>query len=131
MDSMFSLMDLIILGSGAYVLYCYYLLKFKGEIKEGLLLPKGTNVKKCTDKAAYTREVENKVLVYGIVVLICGGCGVLETQIRSSLAEQILWKMVSGSNCHIPCSDHLVCLCSEKISRKVLADRTYQCEEIE
>ena len=39
MDSMFSLMDLIILGSGAYVLYCYYLLKFKGEIKEGLLLP--------------------------------------------------------------------------------------------
>ena len=26
------------------------------------------------------REVENKVLVYGIMVLICGGCGVLETQ---------------------------------------------------
>ncbi len=80
MDSMFSLMDLIILGSGAYVLYCYYLLKFKGEIKEGLLLPKGTNVKKCTDKAAYTKEVENKVLLYGIAVLICGGFGVLETQ---------------------------------------------------
>ena len=66
MDSMFSLMDLIILGSGAYVLYCYYLLKFKGEIKEGLLLPKGTNV--------------NKILLYGIAVLICGGFGVLETQ---------------------------------------------------
>lgn len=80
MNSMFSLMDLIILGSGAYVLYCYYLLKFKGEIKEGLLLPKGTNVKKCTDKAAYIIEIENKVLVYGIMVLICGGCGVLETQ---------------------------------------------------
>ena len=80
MDSMFSLMDLIILGSGAYVLYCYYLLKFKGEIKEGLLLPKGTNVKKCTDKAAYTKEVENKILLYGVAVLICGGFGVLETQ---------------------------------------------------
>lgn len=80
MDSMFSLMDLIILGSGAYVLYCYYLLKFKGEIKEGLLLPKGTNVNKCTDKAAYTKEVENKILLYGIAVLICGGFGVLETQ---------------------------------------------------
>ena len=80
MDSMFSLMDLIILGSGAYVLYCYYLLKFKVEIKEGLLLPKGTNVKKCTDKAAYTKEVENKILLYGIAVLICGGFGVLETQ---------------------------------------------------
>ena len=80
MNSMFSLMDLIILGSGAYVLYCYYLLKFKGEIKEGLLLPKGTNVKKCTDKAAYTKEVENKILLYGIAVLICGGFGVLETQ---------------------------------------------------
>ena len=77
---MFSLMDLIILAAGAYVLYCYYLLKFKGEIKEGLLLPKGTNVKKCKDKEAYIREVENKVLIYGIAVLICGGLGVLETQ---------------------------------------------------
>ena len=80
MDSMFSLMDLIILGSGAYIIYCYYLLKFKGEIKEGLLLPKGTNVKNCTDKAAYIKEVENKILLYGIAVLICGGFGVLETQ---------------------------------------------------
>ena len=80
MDSMFSLMDLIILGSGAYIIYCYYLLKFKGEIKEGLLLPKGTNVKKCTDKAAYIKEVENKILLYGVAVLICGGFGVLETQ---------------------------------------------------
>lgn len=80
MDSMFSLMDLIILGAGAYVIYCYYLLKFKGEIKEGLLLPKGTNVKKCTDKAAYINEVANKVLIYGIVVLICGVFGVVETQ---------------------------------------------------
>ena len=80
MNSMFSLMDLIILGSGAYILYCYYLLKFKGEIKEGVLLPKGTNVKKCTDKAAYIQEVSNKVLLYGLAVLICGGFGVLETQ---------------------------------------------------
>ena len=80
MDSMFSLMDLIILGSGAYIIYCYYLLKFKGEIKEGLLLPKGTNVKKCTDKAAYIKEVENKILLDGVAVLICGGFGVLETQ---------------------------------------------------
>ena len=117
MDSMFSLMDLIILGSGAYVLYCYYLLKFKGEIKEGLLLPKGTNVKKCTDKAAYTREVD---------------CGADLRRLRcTGDTDRIAWKMVSGSNCHIPCSDHLVCLCSEKISRKVLADRTYQREEIE
>ncbi len=80
MDSMFSLMDLIILGSGAYVLYCYYLLKFKGEIKEGILLPKGTNIKKCTDKEGYISEVGNKVLLYGIAILICGGFGILETQ---------------------------------------------------
>ena len=46
MDSMFSLMDLIILGSGAYVLYCYYLLKFKGEIKEGLPAPERNECQK-------------------------------------------------------------------------------------
>ena len=80
MESMFSLMDLIILGSGAYILYCFYLLKFKGEIKEGLLLPKGTVVKKCTDKAAYIEDMAKKTLFYGIAVVICGCLGALETQ---------------------------------------------------
>ena len=80
MGSMFSMMDLLIAGCGVYVLYVYYMLKFKGEIKETLLLPKGTNVKKCKDKEAYIAQMSPKVLLYGVVVLASGIFGVLEDQ---------------------------------------------------
>ena len=78
MGSMLSMMDIIIIGCGAYVLYVFYELKFAGEIKEGLLLPKGVLAKNCKDKAAYISEMAPKVLIYGIMVLICGIFGILE-----------------------------------------------------
>ncbi|MDO4521597.1 MAG: hypothetical protein Q4B57_00460 [Eubacteriales bacterium] len=76
MDSMFSMIDIIIAACGVYILYIWYLLKFKGEIKESMLLPKDLPVKKCSDKAAYIAEMSWKVLLYGIVVLLCGALGV-------------------------------------------------------
>lgn len=78
MGSMFSMMDIIIAACGVYVLYVWYLLKFKGEIKESILLPKGLNVKKCKDKAAYIAEMAPKVLIYGIQVVLCGILGIME-----------------------------------------------------
>lgn len=82
MDSAYSLMDIIIVLSGIYILYNFYLLKFKGEIKESLLLPKDIPVKKCKDKAGYIAEMSPKVLVLGIVITICGLLGVAETQMQ-------------------------------------------------
>ena len=58
MNSMFSLMDLVIAACGVYILYVWYLLKFKGEIKENILLPKDVPVKRCKDKAGYVAEME-------------------------------------------------------------------------
>lgn len=78
MDSMFSIIDLLIMACGAYVLYNYYLLKFKGEIKETLLLPKDVSAKKCKDKQAYITEISPKVLIYGIIVLVSGAAGIFE-----------------------------------------------------
>ena len=80
MDTAYSFMDIIIVLSGVYILYNFYLLKFKGEIKETLLLPKDVQVKKCKDKAGYINEMAPKVLVLGIVVTICGFLGMLQTQ---------------------------------------------------
>lgn len=77
---MFSFLDLIILISGIYVLYAFYLLKFKGEIKESLLLPKGLSAKNCKDKAAYIAEVSPKLLLFGIAITICGALGIAEDQ---------------------------------------------------
>lgn len=82
MDSMFSLMDILIAGCGVYVLYVYVQLKYKGEINTTLLLPKDLNVKKCKDKAAYIAEIAPKVLIYGIIVLASGLMGVAEDVYR-------------------------------------------------
>lgn len=82
MNSAYSLMDIIIVLSGIYILYNFYLLKFKGEIKESLLLPKDIPVKKCKDKAGYIAEMSPKVLILGIVTTICGLLGVVETQMQ-------------------------------------------------
>lgn len=80
MDSMYSMLDVIIVLCGVYILYNFYLLRFKGEIKESLLLPKDIQVKKCKDKAGYIAEMSPKVLLYGIVVVICGILGMTESQ---------------------------------------------------
>lgn len=82
MDSAYSFIDIIIILSGFYILYIYYLLKVKGEIKETLLLPKDTPIKKCKDKNAYISEMAPKVLVYGIIVVICGLLGLSESQMQ-------------------------------------------------
>lgn len=78
MDSMFSMMDIIIILGGLYLLYTYYLMKFKGEVKESILLPKDLPVRKCKDLPAYISDMSPKVLVYGIVVVLCGITGLLE-----------------------------------------------------
>ncbi|MDO5540983.1 MAG: hypothetical protein Q4F83_13115 [Eubacteriales bacterium] len=78
MDSMFSIMDIIIILSGLYLLYTYYLMKFKGEVKESILLPKDLPLKKCKDISAYISEMSPKVLIYGAVVVLCGVVGLVE-----------------------------------------------------
>ncbi len=78
MDSMFSLMDLVIAVCGVYILYVWYLMKFKGEIKENILLPKDVKVNRCKDKAAYIAEMAPKVLAYGCIVVVCGIIGIAE-----------------------------------------------------
>lgn len=77
-NSISSVMDLFIIACGVYVLYVFYMLKYKGEIKETLLLPKGLSAKKCKDKAAYTKEMAPKVLIYGLAVTLCGVMGAIE-----------------------------------------------------
>lgn len=80
MDSMYSLIDIIVLGAGLYLLYAWYLLKYKGEIRESVLLPKGIEAKKCKDLDGYAADVSPKVLVYGLVTAGCGALGIVDTQ---------------------------------------------------
>lgn len=70
--SMFGIMDIIIVAAGVYILYAWYLLMFKGEIREGVLVPQGM-AKRCRDLDGYRRYIGPKVLLFAIAALISGG----------------------------------------------------------
>ncbi len=76
---MYTILDMIIIACGIYVLNGYYQLKTKGIIKEGLLLPKGLPANRCKDKEGYIAEMAPKLLIYGITLLVCGVLGYLQS----------------------------------------------------
>ena len=76
MDNMFILMDVLVIGCGVYVLYAFYLMKAKGEVKESLLLSNGAKMTKCKDKDAYMGYISPRLLIFGIATVICGALGV-------------------------------------------------------
>ncbi len=80
MGQAFSLMDIIFLVAGLYIVYTAYQMKVKGEIKEGVLLPREVNVKKCIDKQGYINEVFPKTAFFGVMVSIWGGISLLDDQ---------------------------------------------------
>lgn len=77
-NSMFSIIDIIVVACGIYALYLYIEMKRTGKIKENMLLPKGLNVKKCKDTAGFIQSIGMQQLILGITAIICGGAGLLQ-----------------------------------------------------
>lgn len=75
MNSMYLLLDILVLGAGAYILYAYFLMTKKGEIKENILMPKEVTMSQCKDKEGYVKYVAPKLLMFGIGAVICGVLG--------------------------------------------------------
>ena len=71
-------MDVIVFGCGLYILYGYFLMVKKNELKEGILLPANMEQKKCKDLEAYKRYIGPRTLFLGISALISGGAGLYE-----------------------------------------------------
>lgn len=74
----YGLMDVIVLGCGLYILYAYYLLTVKGEIKQGILISQKTDPKKCKDFNGYQKYMAPKVLILGIAAVISGALGLYQ-----------------------------------------------------
>ena len=70
-NTMFSLMDIIILGCGAYILYAWYMLMYRNEIKEGVLVPAGYG-NKCRDLDAYKAVISGKLLIFALTAIGAG-----------------------------------------------------------
>ena len=71
-NSIFGLMDFLIIAAGLYIVYSWYLLMYKGEIKEGVLVSQGW-AKKCKDLDGYRKFIGTKLLALAVVAFLSGG----------------------------------------------------------
>jgi hypothetical protein len=78
---MFAIMDFIMVGAGAYLMYAWYLLQFKNEIREGVLVQAG-NAKRCKDIEGYRKYVAPKLLLFALCALASGGIGLYSDFVR-------------------------------------------------
>ncbi len=77
MGSATGIMDLIVIAAGAYMLYGYYLLMTKNEIKEGIMISRASSGKKCKDLEGFKQEMGPKVLIFSIIAILNGIVGML------------------------------------------------------
>ena len=80
-SSIWSLLDIIFIGSGIYVLYAWFLMKTKGEIKTSILMSKDVDLRKCKDLEGYKAYVAPKMIIFGVAALIYGGAGLINAYV--------------------------------------------------
>lgn len=88
--SMFGFMDIIVIFGGLYVLYSYYLLMVKGDMRPGLIIPKDMDPKKCSDPAGFKKAIGTPTLLFGIFTLLTGCVGAYQDYI-GALPGPIYW----------------------------------------
>ena len=81
MNDMFGILDLIVLFAAFYIMMQWYQLKFKGEIKTGLLLNNEVNVEKCMDKEGYRKEAAPLLLLLGSAAFADALVGIINSNV--------------------------------------------------
>ena len=80
-NQLFAIMDFIMVGAGVYLLFAWYLLQFRNEIREGVLVQQGW-AKKCKDIEGYKKYVGPKLLIFALCALASGGIGLYSDYVR-------------------------------------------------
>ena len=80
--SIMSFLDIIVVLAGAYVLFSWYLLVTKKEIRQGVMIPKDVDPKKCKNIDGFVRYMSPRTLVLGIMACISGGIGIYQDTVR-------------------------------------------------
>ena len=70
-DSIYALMDAVIVGSGVYMITT-------GKLRQSMLIPQNLDVKKCKDVPGYIAYTGIKQLIFGIVAIACGAVGLVQ-----------------------------------------------------
>ena len=90
---MFAIMDFIMVGAGCYLLFAWYLLQFKNEIREGVLVQPGM-AKKCKDLEGYKRYIAPKLLIFAFCAVASGALGLYSDYVRP--VNSILYLSLTG-----------------------------------
>ncbi len=77
-DSFYSLIDLAITAGGVYVIFATLMMMKTGVLKQNGLMPGNTDIKKCKDTAGYIKFIGPKQLGFGILLVLCGGVGLIQ-----------------------------------------------------
>ncbi len=80
-NQMFAFMDILMIGAGLYLLYSWYILMFKGEIREGVLIQSGLG-RKCKDIEGYKKYIGPKLLAFTVCAIIAGGIGLYSDYVK-------------------------------------------------
>jgi len=76
MDSTGMIYDILMLGLGFYFLYVWYLMSYKNEIKEQVLLSRAYPYKKCKDKEGYKAFIGKRLIVVALACMASGALGI-------------------------------------------------------
>jgi len=82
-NSMFSFLDVIVIGAGIYILYGWYVLVKNNEIKQGLIVSKATDPSKCKDIEGFKKYIGPRLLIFALCAILSGGFGLLQTYVVS------------------------------------------------
>ncbi len=88
--SMYALMDLFVLGAALYILYHWYMLMFKGDLRQGVIISKNTNPDKCKDLEGLKAFMGTKTLILGILGVISGCIGLYQDYV-APLPQVVYW----------------------------------------
>lgn len=80
-NSIWSVLDVIFVGAGIYVLYAWVMMKTKGEIITSILMSKDVELRKCKDLEGYKAYIAPRMLVFGIAAILYGAAGLVNTYV--------------------------------------------------
>lgn len=80
-NQMFAIMDFIMVGAGLYLLFAWYLLQFRNEIREGVLVQTGM-AKKCKNLEGYKNYIAPKLLIFALCAIVSGGVGLYSDYVK-------------------------------------------------
>lgn len=92
-NSIFSLIDILVLGCGFYALYSAYMLQKDGTIIRTFLVQKDTDLTSCKDLQGYANYMSPKLYMLGTVMIINGLVSLINTYVVT--IETLFWVMMA------------------------------------